>query len=197
MSRLFFRLASAVTRRSSSRCFRRRLWVGSTQSTITPSRDFLLFDPLELEHRVSERPDEMFSVGPAGETERPRASVVTMVFRAGKMDVQSPRQFSLRAAVELGQLPRTIASGRRKTVARALWHGARGGDVSRRAALAHDFLLTHRLILQLRFEINAVVHPLPQSRFGAGELVSASAEKFFARSRPTLACPSQNLRRDH
>ena len=45
----------------------------------------------------------------------------------------------------------------------ALFAG-RNGDVSRRATLAQDFLLTHRLILQPRLEINAVVQsaaPVP------------------------------------
>ena len=45
---------------------------------------------------------------------------------------------------------------------------SQNGDVSGRATFAQDFLLTQRLILQPRFEINAAVQSAAQYGVGAG-----------------------------
>lgn len=152
---------------------------------------FLLFDLFEFQHGANvdaARWDVLGWVG--GDTERiwlKSEGRYNGILRAGEMDVQVlyGRLISPFIDFQAGfryeqQLSWDNGLGRPQAVvgvqglvpygmeAELAIFVSQNGDVSGRATLAQDFLLTQRLILQPRFEINAAVQSAAKYGVGAG-----------------------------
>ncbi len=157
----------------------------------TALQTFLLFDLFEFQHGANvdaARWDVLGWVG--GDTERiwfKSEGRYNGILRAGEMDVQVlyGRLISPFVDFQAGfryeqQLSWDNGLGRPQAVVgvqglvpygmelEASIFVSQNGDVSGRATLAQDFLLTQRLILQPRFEINAAVQSAAQYGVGAG-----------------------------
>jgi copper resistance protein B len=169
---------------------------GETVGWPSPVKDnalqtFLLFDLFEFQHGANvdaARWDVLGWVG--GDAERiwfKSEGRYNGVLRAGEMDVQVlyGRLISPFVDFQAGfryeqQLSWDNGLGRPQAVVgvqglvpygmelEASIFVSQNGDVSGRATLAQDFLLTQRLILQPRFEINAAVQSAAQYGVGAG-----------------------------
>ena len=157
----------------------------------TALQTFLLFDLFEFQHGANvdaARWDVLGWVG--GDTERiwlKSEGRYNGILRAGEMDVQVlyGRLISPFVDFQAGfryeqQLSWDNGLGRPQAVVgvqglvpygmelEAAIFVSQNGDISGRATLAQDFLLTQRLILQPRFEINAAVQSAAQYGVGAG-----------------------------